>query len=195
MLNTLCIGGSEYGVYIGSKLYLSAMKMSHYLRQGKSENYQDAAAKGLLKAGEVAGLLSKKFNTKILAKELSVFATEWHHAGVFKAGPDQSLRGRKVYFFSAADIEKISLEKILANRDKAAKKPLPDKRMVQGWYTQYFRMTDPVTRRTFSKPFVGIYKGPADKAPKGFKALSDEAFVAAEKQRGKELKPGASINF
>jgi hypothetical protein len=171
------------------------MKMSDYLRQGKSENYQDAEDKGLLKAGEVAALLSKQFNTKIAAKELEVFATEWHHAGVFKSAAGQSLRGRKVYFFSAADIKKISLEKITANRNKAAKKPLPDTSMVQGWYTQYFRMTDPVTRRTLSKPFIGIYKGPANKAPKGFRPLADEAFVVAEKKRGRELKPGEIPDF
>jgi hypothetical protein len=171
------------------------MKMSHYLRQGKSENYQDAEDKGLMKAGAVATLLSKKFNTKIAAKELESFATEWHHAGVFKSSAGQSLRGRKVYFFSQTDANNISLDTILANRNKAANKPLPDTSIVQGWYTQYFRMTDPVTRRTFSKPFIGIYKGPANKAPKGFKALADEAFAVAEKKRGRELKPGEVPDF
>ncbi|MBS0029229.1 hypothetical protein ACTJJ0_14860 [Chitinophaga sp. 22321] len=171
------------------------MKMSQYLRQGKSENYQDAEDKGLLKAGEVAALLSKKFNVKIAARELEPFATEWHHAGVFKSAAGQALRGRKVYFFSANDADGISLEKILANRHKATKKPVPDTGTVQGWYPQYFRMTDPVTRRTFSKPFIGIYKGPANKAPKGFKALPDEAFAIAEKQRNKELKPGEQPLF
>lgn len=176
-------------------LYLPTMKMSHYLRQGKSENYQDAEDKGLLKAGEAAALLSRKFNTKIAAKELEPFATEWHHAGVFKSATGQSLRGRKVYFFSAQDAENISLDKILANRNKAAKKPLPNSSIVQGWYPQFFRMTDPVTRKTFSKPFIGIYKGAASKAPKGFKALPDDAFVIAEKKRGRELKPGEEPDF
>lgn len=171
------------------------MKMSHYLHQKKSENYQDAEDKGLLKAGEVAALLSKKFNIKILAAELHVFATEWHHAGIFKSNSGQSLRGRKVYFFSAREVENISLEKIYANRNKAVEKPLPDKTPVQGWYTQYFRMTDPVTRRTFAKPFIGIYQGPASKAPKGFKALSPEVFAIAEKQRGKEFKAGEQPPF
>ncbi|MBO9732770.1 MAG: hypothetical protein J7623_29275 [Chitinophaga sp.] len=171
------------------------MKMSDYLRQGKSENYQDAEDKGLLKAGEVATLLSKQFNTKITAKELEIFAREWHHAGVFKSSAGQSLRGRKVYFFSATDISHISLEKILANREKAAKKPLPDTRQVQGWYPQYFRTTDPVTRRNISKSFIGIYKGPANKAPKGFKPLSAEAMAAAEQRRGRELKPGEIPDF
>jgi hypothetical protein len=171
------------------------MKMSDYLRQGKSENYQDAEAKGLLKAGEVAALLTKQFKTKILAKELSVFATEWHHAGVFAGSRNGKLIGRKVYFFAAADVQHISLEKILANREKAAARPQAGNTPVQGWYTQFFRMTDPVTRRNISKPFIGIYKGPASKAPKGFKALPDEAFAAAEKLRGKELKPGEAPRF
>lgn len=166
------------------------MKMSHYLRQGKSENYQDAESKGLLKAGEVAVLLSKRFNTKIAAKELEVFASEWHHAGVFKRAASGKLGGRRVYFFSATDIDQISLEKIQANRMAAASKPAPDTRVVQGWYPQFFRMTDPVTRKTFSKPFIGIYKGRVDKAPKGFAPLDDKAFAAAEMQRGKALKPG-----
>jgi hypothetical protein len=167
------------------------MKMRKYLQEGKSENYQDAEDKQLLKAGEVATLLSKKFNNKISAKEIEVFASEWHHAGVFKSG--NGLKGRRVYFFKEADVDKVSLEKILENRAKAVQKAVPDNRPVQGWYTQYFRMTDPVTRKTFSKPFVGIYKGPASKAPKGFQALSDEAFAAAEQQRGRALKPGEKL--
>ncbi|CAL1519448.1 hypothetical protein [Chitinophaga sp. MM2321] len=171
------------------------MKMSHYLRQGKSENYQDAEEKGLLKAGAVATLLSKQLGMKITAKELEVFATEWHHAGVFKRGDGQSFQGRKVYFFSPAGIEKITREKIQANRDKAAKKAPPDTRHVQGWYTQYFRITDPVSRRSYNKPFIGIYTGPVNKAPKGFRALADEAFAAAEKLRGKELKAGEIPRF
>ncbi|WP_142684994.1 hypothetical protein [Chitinophaga polysaccharea] len=166
------------------------MKRSDYLRQGKSENYQDAEAKGLLKAGEAAVLLSKKFNMKISAKELGVFSTEWHHAGVFKGAKNGRLIGRKVYFFSEAALNNISLDAILANRNKTAEKPLPDNSSVQGWYPQFFRMTDPVTRKTFPKPFIGIYKGPASKAPKGFRPLTDEAFSVAEKQRGKALKPG-----
>lgn len=165
--------------------------MRKYLQEGKSENYQDAEDKQLLKAGEVAGLLSKKFNNKISAKEIEAFASEWHHAGVFKSG--NGLKGRRVYFFKEADIKKISLEKILENRAKVAQKAPPDNRTVQGWYPQYFRMTDPVTRKTFSKPFVGIYTGPASKAPKGFQALSDEALAAAEQQRGKALKPGEKL--
>ncbi|MCF6401276.1 hypothetical protein L3C95_00215 [Chitinophaga filiformis] len=167
------------------------MKMRKYLQEGKSENYQDAEDKQLLKAGEVATLLSRKFNTKISAKEIEPFASEWHHAGVFKSG--NGLKGRRVYFFKEADVDKVTLEKILENRAKAAKKPAPDHRIVQGWYPQYFRMTDPVTRKTFSKPFVGIYKGPASKAPKGFQALSDDAFAAAEQQRGRVLKPGEQL--
>lgn len=165
--------------------------MRKYLQEGKSENYQDAEDKQLLKAGEVATLLSRKFNTKISAKELEAFASEWHHAGVFKSG--NGLKGRRVYFFKEKDIDKITLENIQANRAKAAQQAAPDHRVVQGWYPQYFRMTDPVTRKTFSKPFVGIYKGPASKAPKGFRALSDEAFTAAEQQRGRALKPGEQL--
>lgn len=165
--------------------------MHKYLQQGKSENYQDAEDKQLLKAGEAAALLSKKFNEKISAKEIAIFASEWHHAGVFKSG--DGLKGKRVYFFKEADLNKITLEKIQENRTKAAQKAVPDNRLVQGWYVQYFKMTDPVSRRTYSKPFVGIYKGPFAKAPKGFKALSDEAFAVAEAQRGRALKPGEKL--
>jgi hypothetical protein len=164
------------------------MKMRDYLQQKKSENYQDAEAKGLLKAGAVATLLSKKFNTKISAKELIPFSSEWHHAGIFKVG--ERLKGKRVYFFDADDIENIPLEKILQNREKAAATE-----NVQGWYPQFFKMTDPVTRRTSSKPFLGIYKGPANKAPKGFKALNEEQFTVAEKQRGRVLKPFEQCKF
>lgn len=164
------------------------MKMSDYLQQKKSENYQDAEEKGLLKAGAIATLLTKKFKTKISAKELIPFAREWHHAGIFKVG--NRLKGKRVYFFHADDIENIPLEKILQNREKAA--PTEN---VQGWYPQFFKMTDPVTRRTSSKPFLGIYKGPANKAPKGFKALNEEQFAVAEKQRGRALKPFEECKF
>lgn len=163
------------------------------MRQGKSDNYQDAEEKGLLKAGAVAQLLSKKFNEKIVARELEVFATEWHHAGIFKAG--QALKGKRVYFFSAAGIEKITLEKILSNRAKAARPAPPDRSKVQGWFPQYFRTTDPVSKRPQNKVFIGIYTGPANRAPKGFKALSGEAFTRAEKRKGKELRPGEVPKF
>ena len=156
------------------------MRMSKYVQQGKSENYQHAEDRQLLKAGEVASLLSKKFNTKIAAAELAPFAGEWHHAGVFKQG--SGLKGRRIYFFKPSDIEKITLEKILANRKK-----VPDTRPVQGWFTQYFKMTDPATRRRINKAFVGIYSGPASKAPKGFTVLSPEDFTKAETLRGTEL--------
>lgn len=169
------------------------MKMSKYVQQGKSENYQDAEEKQLLKAGEVAALLTKKFKIKITALELSPFATEWHHGGVFKSRTGQSLKGKRVFFFKPADIEKVSLEQILSNREKAAAPP--DNSIVKGWYVQYFKMTDPVSRRLISKAFVGIYNGPRSKAPKGFKALEEEAFAAAEKQRGRELKKGEEVRF
>jgi hypothetical protein len=172
------------------------MKMSKYLQQGKSENYQDAEDKQLLKAGEVAALLTKKFKVKITALELSPFATEWHHGGIFKSTTGQSLKGKRVFFFKPTDIEKVSLEQILRNREKAAApKPPPDNSIVQGWYVQFFKMTDPVSRRLISKAFVGIYKGPKLKVPKGFKALGDEAFAVAEKQRGRELKKGEVCEF
>jgi hypothetical protein len=160
------------------------MKMSQYLRQGKSENYQDAEGKGLLKAGDVARLLTKKFNEKISAKELTPFASEWHHAGVFKAS--NALKGKRVYFFSPAAVEKITLAQILAGRQQPAK----DTRPVKGWYPQYFRTTDPVTRRTCRKRFVGIYEGPAHKAPKGFRPLPEAEFNNAVLQKGRELKAG-----
>lgn len=163
------------------------MKMRDYLQQKKSENYQDAEAKGLLKAGAVASLLSKKFNTKISAKELIPFAREWHHAGIFKVG--DRLKGKRVYFFHPSQIENIPLEKILQNRTPVVKET------VQGWYPQFFKMTDPVTRRTSSKPFLGIYNGPANKAPKGFRSLNEEQFASAEKQRGRALKPFEDCKF
>lgn len=167
--------------------------MNKYLQQGKSENYQDAEEKGLLKAGEVAVLLSKQFKIKIAAKELEVFATEWHHAGIFKSG--QSLRGRKVYFFTAAAVDLITLDKLLANRQRTAKQAPADTKPVKGWYVQYFKMTDPVSRRRYNKPFVGIYQGPANKAPGGFKSLGEEAFAEAQRQRGREIKPGEQVKF
>ena len=167
------------------------MKMRDYLQQKKSENYQDAEAKGLLKAGAVATLLSKKFKVKISAKELIPFAQEWHHAGIFKVG--DRLKGKRVYFFHADDVEKIPLEKILENREKAPATKSTEP--VQGWYPQFFKMTDPKTRRSVSKPFLGIYKGPANKAPKGFKALNEAQMVVAEKQRGRALKPFEECEF
>ena len=169
--------------------------MSEYRRQGKSENYQDAEEKGRLKAGEAAALLSKKFNTKIAAKELSAFAKEWHHGGVFKGKNGASVQGRRIYFFKPEDVEKITLEQILQQRRKVETTPAPDNSQVQGWFVQFFKMTDPVSRKTYAKPFIGIYKGPASKAPKGFKPLDDAAFANAEAKRGRELKPGEQPVF
>lgn len=167
------------------------MKMRDYLQQKKSENYQEAEAKGLLKAGAVATLLTKKFKIKISAKELIPFSREWHHAGIFKVG--DRLKGKRVYFFNTDDVDQIELEKILQNREKVSAPKSTEQ--VQGWFPQFFKMTDPVTRRTASKPFLGIFKGPANKAPKGFKALNEEQMVVAEKQRGRALKPFEECKF
>ncbi|UYQ95019.1 hypothetical protein MKQ68_07920 [Chitinophaga horti] len=168
------------------------MRINRYAQEGKSDNYQHAEARGLLKAGEAAALLTKRFGTKIAAAELTVFSKEWHHAGVF-SGKGGSVKGRRVYFFSPEQLEQISLNAILANRLKT--KPEPDNEIVQGWYIQFFKMTDPATYKRYSKPFVGIYKGPASKKPKGFRPLSDEAFEIALKQRGKALLPGEVPKF
>lgn len=166
------------------------MKITRYIQEGKSENYQDAEDKGLLKAGEAAALLTKKFGTKIFARELEAFSKEWHHGGVFKSG--NSLKGRRVYFFSPGQLDKISLESILSKREKKA--PVESKE-VQGWFVQFFKMTDPVSRRVYSKPFVGVYKGPSNKKPKNFQPLSDEAFAIAQRQRGRALAPNERPEF
>lgn len=165
--------------------------MSKYLQEGKSENYQDAEARQLLKAGEVAALLAKKFKIKITAKELAPFATEWHHAGVFKTTSGR-LKGKRVYFFNNADIEKIELRQILGNRKE--ERPV-DNSIVQGWYMQYFKTTDPTSRKIISKSFIGIYKGTKSKAPKGLIQLTDEKLEEAQKQKGRELKPGEKCVF
>lgn len=169
--------------------------MQQYIRQGKSENYLMAEERGLKKAGEVAAALSKKFGEKVSAKDLIPFAKEWHHAGVFQRAGSNRLSGKRVYFLHPGDIDAITMEQILQHRERSNRPKVVNEQFVQGWYKQYFKITDPATYRTLRKAFVGIYQGKANKAPKGFIALDEPAFVQAQKMAGKAIPNGETIEF
>ncbi len=162
-----------------------------YLEQGKSNNYLKSEASGKLKAGEAALVLTRKFKTKIYAKELHVFSSEWHHAGLFKGGSGK-FTGRHVYFLTPAEVEKVSLDMILKNREILAQAIATADHPVQGWYVEFVK--GPKNRYGKRKwiPLMGLYKGPRGKAPKTFIALTDDAFEKAEKYQGKQLRPFAT---
>jgi hypothetical protein len=75
-----------------------------YASQGKSNNYLAAQAAGRFTAGQAARVLSKRFGRKIAARDLEPLACEFHHAGRF--GRDKA---RRVFFFSAVELELITL--------------------------------------------------------------------------------------
>jgi len=162
-----------------------------YLEQGKSNNYLHSEATGKLKAGEAALVLTKKFKTKIYAKELHVFSSEWHHAGLFKGGSGK-FKGRHVYFLTPEEVDKISLEAVLQHRKIADEAALSANDLVRGWYVEFVKGP----RNRYGKrnwvPLMGLYRGPKGNAPKTFKDLTPDAFEEAQKFQGKQLKPYAS---
>ena len=160
-----------------------------YLSQGKSNNYLDSEASGKLKAGEAAIVLTKKFKTKIYAKELHVFSSEWHHAGLFKKGNGKST-GRHVYFLTPTEVDGIRLETILENRARAEEAALTAGEPVQGWYVEFVRAPSQKGKKRWL-PLLGLYKGPKGEASKTFAPLSDEAYADAARFQGKQLKPYA----
>lgn len=161
-----------------------------YLAQGKSNNYLHSEASGKLKAGEAALLLTKKFKTKIYAKELHVFSTEWHHAGLFRGDSGKS-KGRHVYFLTPADVDKITLEAVLKNRAIAEEAVRTAGEPVQGWYVEFVKSPGAHYSKKKWIPLLGLFRGRKGDAPKTFVPLSDEAYADAQKYQGKQLKPYA----
>jgi hypothetical protein len=162
-----------------------------YLAQGKSNNYLHSEASGKLKAGEAALALTKKFKTKIYAKELHVFSSEWHHAGLFKGGSGK-FKGRHVYFLTPADLEKICLDAILENRALAEEAARTAGETVQGWYVEFVKSPGAHYGKKGWIPLMGLFRGRKGDAPRTFAPLSDEAYADARKYQGKQLKPYAS---
>ena len=162
-----------------------------YLRQGKSNNYLIAEDNGKLKAGEAAKILSKKFGTKILAKEIECFSSEYHHAGVFR-GFNGQLTGKKVKFFRPEQLENITLDVILRNRQFTAVKKEEGQQLIKGWFVTFEQVKINHYGKLAYKPFVALYTGTKEKQPKNFTPLSDEQFEDAKNYEGKQLQPYAS---
>jgi hypothetical protein len=161
-----------------------------YLSQGKSNNYLQSEATGKWKAGEAAQFLSKKFKTKIYAKELHVFSSEWHHAGVFKGGSGK-LTGRHVYFLTPTQTDKITLEELLRNRAIDAEARASASEKVQGWFVQFVKGPKNAYGKRKWVPLLGVYRGPKGEAPKTFVALDDHTYADALTYQGRQLKPYA----
>jgi len=78
-----------------------------YAARGKSNNFIAAQDAGRLTAGQAARWLSKKFDRKITAAQVEPLATEYHHAGRFGNN-----KARRVFFFSPAELDQITLADI-----------------------------------------------------------------------------------
>lgn len=143
-----------------------------------------------MKAGEAALLLTKKFKTKIYARELHVFSSEWHHAGLFRGDSGKS-KGRHVYFLTAVDVGKITLDAVLKNRAIAEEAARTAGEAVQGWYVEFVKSPGSQYGKRGWIPLMGLFRGRKGDAPKTFVPLSDEAYADAQKFQGKQLKPYA----
>ena len=74
-----------------------------YIQQGCSNRHLEARHNSeKLTAGEMAKLVGKELKRKVLASEIQDFATEWHHAGVFKKSNGKT-GGKKVYWFNLSE--------------------------------------------------------------------------------------------
>lgn len=80
-----------------------------YLRQGASNRHLEARAdENKLTAGKMAKVLSQILKRKVLASDISHLATEWHHAGVFYNKYTKRTSGKKVFFFTKNDINRLT---------------------------------------------------------------------------------------
>lgn len=144
--------------------------------------------------GAAAKLLSKKFKTKISAKELEAFSTEWHHSGVFK-GNTGRLQGRRTWWLTTEQIEGITLEQIEANRSAQAAAIEEGKRTVRGWYVDFRREAVNHLGRMGYKPYLAVYEGPASGTPKNFSPLTDGEFLSAKLEAGRRLEAYETPRF
>jgi hypothetical protein len=166
----------------------------NYLKQGKSNNYLEAEQEGKFKSGEAAKILSKKFKTKITAKELAPFTGEYHHAGVFK-GYSGKLTGRKVKFFTLQQLDAITLDDILLSRNVESIVAEEGNRIVKGWYVTFQKVSINRFGKLGYKPFLSLYEGKKSGQPKNFTELLDEVYLDAKAYEGKQLKPYAKYYY
>lgn len=79
-----------------------------YLQQGASNRHIEARNDAdKLTAGEMAKELSRELKRKILARQISYLATEWHHAGMYWNKVQKKMMGKRVYFFRVSDKQMI----------------------------------------------------------------------------------------
>jgi hypothetical protein len=71
-----------------------------------SERHAEAAANGLLTAGQMAKKIKRVLGVKVLAKELKPYADEWHHSGFYKGG-NGSTMGRTYFFKPDVNLERL----------------------------------------------------------------------------------------
>lgn len=156
-------------------------RIEDYIQQGKSNNYLLAQAEGKLTAGEAAKILSKKFGIKVLAKNIEHLATEWHHAGVFKKY-DGKVGGKKIYFFSLEELDRITVEQLGVET-------------VKGFYVGFEKYYDSTRYgRKRWKPVLRFWEGLESKTPKNFTLLNEEQFNKFKALDGRELEPFQSFD-
>lgn len=85
-----------------------------------SERHAEAKDSGMLTAGQIAKLITKKFGEKIKAAELRFYADEWHHSGFYK-GNNGSTMGR-TYFFKPPSEEHLQwlFDEVMRDRKEIA---------------------------------------------------------------------------
>jgi len=154
-----------------------ATTRAEYAAQGKSNNYLAAQAAGRLTAGQAAKVLSKRLGRPVKAKDLEPFATEYHHAGCFGGN-----KARRVFFFAAADLERITA----ADLDRAA---LP----VWGWVLGFKPVYDgPYGRKRYVPTIAEVGQFDQAKAKRlgeKFHLLTEAEAAEAKGAEGKVLPP------
>ena len=74
-----------------------------YFSQGMSNrNIEAHRDDSKVTCGKMAKLLSKELKRKILASDIEQYATEWHHAGLFRKSNGR-YGGKKVYWFKLSE--------------------------------------------------------------------------------------------
>lgn len=153
---------------------LQPTSMGEYAAQGKSNNFIAAQEAGRLTAGQAARALTKRFGRKITAREIEPLAREFHHAGRF--GRRQA---KRVFFFSPAEIEAITLEQI----ERAAAP-------VWGWVLGFRADYGTYGRKRYVPIVAEVGQFAADKAHRlgdKFHALGEAEAAEAKAAVGKSL--------
>lgn len=151
---------------------------------GRSNNMVAAEERGMITLGRWA----KRHGVSAAAAKHVMHPSEAHHTGTGRRG-----KSRLTYVLPAAlepsesELASMRAWDVQAREQRAA----DAERVVRGWYTAW-RVEYGQYGRKRNVPVVGLYSGPADRAPRGLTEMTEPEYAEAEPLLGRALKPWAT---